>query len=148
MEEALIVEAKVRPADIAFIKPGLPATVKPDAYDYSIYGTLKGQVSYISADTQNEETRNGDMPYYRAQIKTTGRISSGKNERIDIQPGMTATVEIKTGRQSVLRYISKPITKTLDESPRERIDYRLRGTGKRTLVNIPAGHQRGTLGNS
>lgn len=121
LEEDLIVEAKVRPADIAFIKPGLPATVKLDAYDYSIYGSLQGKVSYISADTLNEETRNGEMPYYRVQIKTLGRnLTSRKNERIDIQPGMTATVEIKTGSQTVLRYLTKPITKTLDESLRER----------------------------
>ncbi len=121
LDDDLIVEAKVRPADIAFIKPGLPATVKLDAYDYSIYGSLRGTVSYISADTLNEETRSGEMPYYRVQIKTSDRnLSSRKNERIDIQPGMTATVEIKTGRQTVLRYLTKPITKTLDESLGER----------------------------
>lgn len=121
LEDDLIVEAKVRPADIAFIKPGLPATVKLDAYDYSIYGSLRGTVSYISADTLNEETRTGDMTYYRVQVKTQDRnLSSRKNERIDIQPGMTATVEIKTGRQTVLRYLTKPITKTLDESLGER----------------------------
>ena len=121
LDDDLIVEAKVRPADIAFIKPGLPATVKLDAYDYSIYGSLRGTVSYISADTLNEETRSGEMPYYRVQIKTRDRnLSSRKSERIDIQPGMTATVEIKTGRQTVLRYLTKPITKTLDESLGER----------------------------
>lgn len=59
--------------------------------------------------------------YYRVQIKTRDRnLSSSNNERIDIQPGMTATVEIKTGRQTVLRYLTKPITKTLDESLGER----------------------------
>lgn len=121
LEDDLIVEAKVRPADIAFVKPGLPATVKLDAYDYSIYGSLQGTVSYISADTLNEETRSGDMPYYRVQVKTRDRnLSSRTNERIDVQPGMTATVEIKTGSQTVLRYITKPITKTLDESLGER----------------------------
>ncbi|MDO9226588.1 MAG: HlyD family type I secretion periplasmic adaptor subunit [Pseudomonadota bacterium] len=121
LEDDLIVEAKVRPADIAFIKPGLPATVKLDAYDYSIYGSLQGAVSYISADTLNEETRAGDMAYYRVQVKTRDHnLSSRTNERIDIQPGMTATVEIKTGRQTVLRYLTKPITKTLDESLGER----------------------------
>jgi len=121
LDDDLIVEAKVRPADIAFIKPGLPATVKLDAYDYSIYGSIKGTVSYISADTLNEETRASDMPYYRVQIKTRDRnLSSRKNERINIQPGMTATVEIKTGRQTVFRYLTKPITKTLDESLGER----------------------------
>lgn len=121
LEDDLIVEAKVRPADIAFIKTGLPATVKLDAHDYSIYGSLQGTVSYISADTLNEETRAGDMTYYRVQVKTRDRnLSSRDNERIDIQPGMTASVEIKTGRQTVLRYLTKPITKTLDESLGER----------------------------
>lgn len=121
LEDDLIVEAKVRPADIAFVKPGLPATVKLDAYDYSIYGSLHGTVTYISADTLNEDARAGDMPYYRVQVKTRDRnLSSRANERIDIQPGMTATVEIKTGSRTVLRYITKPITKTLDESLGER----------------------------
>jgi len=86
-----IVEAKVRPADIAFIKTGLPATVKFDTYDYSIYGSLQGTVGYISADTLNEDTRAGDMTYYRVQVKTRDRnLTSRKKERIDIQPGMTA----------------------------------------------------------
>jgi adhesin transport system membrane fusion protein len=121
VEDDLIIEAKVRPADIAFIKPGLPATVKLDAYDYSIYGSLEGTVSYISADTLNEETREGAQPYYRVQIKTSGRsLSSRRNERLDIQPGMTATVEIKTGSKTVWRYLTKPITKTMDESLGER----------------------------
>jgi adhesin transport system membrane fusion protein len=121
LEDDLIVEAKVRPADVAFIKPGLSATVKLDAYDYSIYGSLQGTVSYISADTLTETTNAGEMPYYRVQIKTRdSNLSSRKDERINIQPGMTATVEIKTGKQTVLRYLTKPITKTLDESLRER----------------------------
>jgi adhesin transport system membrane fusion protein len=121
LEEELIVEAKVRPADVAFIKPGLPATVKLDAYDYSIYGSLHGEVSYISADTLTENTSTGEVPYYRVQVKThSHNLSSRKNEKIEIQPGMTATVEIKTGTQTVLRFITKPITKTLDESLRER----------------------------
>ena len=121
LEDDLIVEAKVRPADVAFIKPGLSATVKLDAYDYSIYGSLQGTVSYISADTLTEATSAGEMPYYRVQIKTRdSNLSSRKDERINIQPGMTATVEIKTGKQTVLRYLTKPITKTLDESLRER----------------------------
>lgn len=121
LEEELIVEAKVRPADIAFVKPGLPATVKLDAYDYAIYGSLRGQVSYLSADTLMENTGNGEVPYYRVQIRIRDRnLSSRKNEKIDIQPGMTATVEIITGRQTVWRYLTKPITKTLDESLSER----------------------------
>jgi len=121
VDDDLIIEAKVKPADIAFVKPGLPAAVKLDAYDYTIYGALEGIVSYISPDTLNEEVRGGDQPYYRVQIKTRERKLLGRNkERIEIQPGMTATVEIKTGKKTVLRYLTKPITKTLTESMGER----------------------------
>ncbi|MBI5660166.1 MAG: HlyD family type I secretion periplasmic adaptor subunit [Nitrosomonadales bacterium] len=121
VDDDLIIEAKVKPADIAFVKPGLPATVKLDAYDYSIYGTLEGSVTYISADTLNEDVRGNEQPYYRVQIKTSIHNLVGKNsERIDIQPGMTAVAEIKTGKKTVLRYLTKPITKTISESMEER----------------------------
>lgn len=122
LDDDLIFEAKVKPADIAFVKPGLAATIKLDAYDYSIYGTLNGEVIYISADTLLEESRNAEaQPYYRVQVKSKGRTLVGRaNENIDIQPGMTATVEILTGSNTVLRYITKPITKTLSESLGER----------------------------
>jgi adhesin transport system membrane fusion protein len=122
MEDDLIFEAKVRPLDIAFIKPGLTATVKLDAYDYSIYGTLSGEVTYISPDTLNEESRNtNEQAAYRVQIKTKERKFQGpKSERIEIQPGMTATIEIKTGSNTILRYLTKPVTKTISESMGER----------------------------
>jgi len=121
VDDDLIIEVKVKPADIAFVKPGLPATVKLDAYDYSIYGSLDGKVSYISADTLNEAVRGNEQPYYRVQIKTSIQNLTGKrDERIDVQPGMTATVDIKTGRKSVLNYLTKPITKTISESMGER----------------------------
>lgn len=121
VDDDLIIEVKVKPADIAFVKPGLPATVKLDAYDYSIYGTLDGKVIYISADTLNEDVRATEQPYYRVQVKTSiHNLISKNNERIDIQPGMTASVDIKTGRKTVLRYLTKPITKTISESLGER----------------------------
>jgi adhesin transport system membrane fusion protein len=121
MEDDLVIEAKVRPADIAFVKPGLPATVKLDAYDYTIYGSLNGEVTYISADTLTEETRNNEQAYYRVQVKTRLQNLKGRGtERIDIQPGMTAAVEIKTGSNTVLRYLTKPVTKTISESLGER----------------------------
>jgi adhesin transport system membrane fusion protein len=120
-DDDLIIEAKVKPADIAFIKPGLSAAVKLDAYDYQIYGRLRGKVSYISADTLNEDVRTNEAPYYRVQIKTSGRDLVGRNnERIVIQPGMTGTVEINTGKKTVLRYLTKPITKTFSEAMGER----------------------------
>lgn len=121
LNDDMIIEAKVKPADIAFIRPGLPASVKFDAYDYTLYGALDGEVIYISADTLNEEVRGNDQAYYRVQIKTRARnLASQRNQRIDIQPGMTATVEIMTGKNTVLRYLTKPITKTISESLGER----------------------------
>ena len=122
IEDDLLIEAKVKPADIAFVKPGLPATIKLDAYDYTIYGTLRGAVSYISADTLSDETRSANEPaYYRVQVKTKASdMTQHAAKRIEIQPGMTATVEIKTGTNTVLRYLTKPITKTLNESLGER----------------------------
>lgn len=120
-DDDLIIEAKVKPADIAFIRPGLSAAVKLDAYDYTIYGRLKGEVIYISADTLNEDVRNNEQPYYRVQVKTSGRNLVGRNtESIVIQPGMTGTVEINTGQKTVLSYLIKPITKTFSESMGER----------------------------
>lgn len=121
LEDDLVIEAKVLPVDIAFIKPGLEASVKIDAYDSTIYGVLPGKLTYISADTINEDLRQGDQPYYRVQVRTTGRQFSGRPEaNLEIQPGMTATVEIKTGSKTVLQYITKPVTKTLSEALGER----------------------------
>lgn len=120
-DDDLIVEAKVKPAEIAFIKPGLTATVKLDAYDYTIYGSLPGEVIYISPDTLNEEIRGQEQTYYRVQVRTrAGMLASRRSETIKVQPGMTATVEIKTGENTVLRYLTKPITKTLSEGMNER----------------------------
>lgn len=118
----LLIEAKVKPSDIAFVKPGLPATIKLSAYDYTIYGALHGTVSYISADTMSEEARTAnEQPYYRVQVKAEGRsFRRANSERIEVQPGMIATVEIKTGSNTILRYLTKPVTKTLTESMGER----------------------------
>lgn len=125
VDDQLIFEVKVRPTDIAFIKPGLPAVVKLDAYDYTLYGTLQGEVTYISADTLIEDARGPgglEQTYYRVQVKTAARElkAQANGGALVIQPGMTATVEIKTGKKSVLRYLTKPITKTLSESLGER----------------------------
>jgi len=121
VDDALVVEAKVSPADIAFVRTGLPATVKIDAYDYTIYGDLAGTLSYISADTLTEERQNGEEPYYRIQVRTANnRFSGDIAKSLEILPGMTASVEIKTGSNTVLHYLTKPLTKTLAESLGER----------------------------
>jgi len=121
IDDALIIEAKVSPADIAFVRTGLPATVKIDAYDYTIYGDLTGTLTYLSADTLTEERQNGEDPYYRIQVRTeNNRFSGDIAQALEILPGMTASVEIKTGSNTVLHYLTKPLTKTLAESLGER----------------------------
>ena len=120
-ESDLIVEAKLKPADVAFIKVGLPATVKLDAYDYSIFGSMRGNISYISADTLSEDTRQGELTYYRVQVRISEREFKGKNAgNIDVRPGLTASVEIRTGERSVLSYLTKPVVKSFSEGFRER----------------------------
>jgi len=120
-DDELLVEAKVRPADIAFLKTGLSASVKFDAYDYSIYGALEGRVAYISPDTLSEAVQGVEQPYYRLQVRTSGSgLRDRQGQPIQIQPGMTAMVEIRTGDRTVLEYLTKPITKTLSAAMGER----------------------------
>ena len=119
--DKLIVEAKLKTTDIAFVRPGLSAAVKLDAYDYSIYGVINGQVIYVSPDALIEKTQRGDEAHYRVNIQIDDnalRTKSGKS--IALEPGMTATVEIKTGQKTVLEYLLKPIAKTMSESLNER----------------------------
>ena len=121
VDDALIVEAKVKPSDVAFLKPDQDVVIKIDAYDYTIYGSLEGKLSYISADTLNEDVKQGEQAYYRVQVKTESpRFNRRPNENLQLQPGMTATIEIKTGGNTVLKYLLKPVIKTLNESLGER----------------------------
>lgn len=121
--QELIVEAKVQPSDIAYVRVGQTASVKFDAYDSGIYGSAEGRVSYISPDTLNEQGNVAaqDRVFYRVHVKVDTRgMNQRPGEKIAIQPGMTATVEIKTGDNTVLRYLLKPIIKTIGESLGER----------------------------
>ncbi len=120
--EELIVEAKMSPSDIAYVKVGQDASVKFDAYDSSIYGSGSGNVTYVSADTLSEQTPRGEELYYRVHIKVdTARMKPHRRgEKIEIQPGMTATVEILTGKNTVWHYLTKPINKTMSEAMTER----------------------------
>lgn len=121
-ESALVVEAKVKPADMANIKPGLPAKVKLDAYDYAIFGTMSGAVTYVSPDTLQEDTKAGPVMYYRVKVAITEKDlkNSERVNDIEIRPGMTATVDVQTGKRSVLSYLLKPVTKTFTEAFGER----------------------------
>lgn len=117
LEDRLVVEANVRPSDIAFIHPGQEATVKITAYDFSIYGGLEGVVDDISADTiTNEEGES----FYRVKIVTeeTALLNDGKTHTII--PGMTASVDILTGKKTVMHYLLKPLTKASQVAMRER----------------------------
>lgn len=116
----LVVEAKVSTADIAYVKEGQDATVKLDAYDYSIFGAMDGTVSYISPNTLMEKTAQGEEPYYRVLIVITGAEFEGRQDEIVIKPGVTASVDIKALERTVLSYLTKPITKTLSERLGER----------------------------
>ncbi len=116
----LVVEAKVKPVDIAYVKEGQKASVKLDAYDFSIFGAMDGEVFYISPDTLMEKTPQGEEPYYRVQIRIEGAQYAARSKDIVIKPGMTASVDIKAMERTVLSYLTKPITKTLSEGLGER----------------------------
>jgi membrane fusion protein, adhesin transport system len=118
-DDKLLVEAKIRPHDVAFLRPGLPATVKISAYDYAIYGGLQGTIELISPDTMREERKTEDDTYYRVLVRTDSSTMMAAGKELPIMPGMTATVEIKTGQKTVLDYLLKPIFK-VREAMRER----------------------------
>lgn len=123
IDDTLLIEAKIRPSDIAFIYPGAAATVKITAYDYSIYGSLAGKVNYISADSIEENNRVNEQQspsYYHAQIRTQRNYLGSDKHQLPIMPGMVATVHIKTGKKTVLQYLLKPLIKAKQEALRER----------------------------
>lgn len=117
LDDTLLVEGRVKPTDIAFIRPDQKAVVKITAYDFSIYGGLDGKVEQISADTIQDEEGNS---FYRVQVRTNETSLAHKGEVLPIIPGMTATVEILTGHKSVLDYLLKPILKAKQNALRER----------------------------
>lgn len=119
LDEQLLIEARIAPRDIAFIHPGQEALVKITAYDYSIYGGLKGKVTVISPDTLRDEVKQ-DQFYYRVYIRTdTDKLTNKAGKKFSITPGMVATVDIKTGEKTVLDYLIKPFNKA-QEALRER----------------------------
>jgi len=116
----LIVETKLKPADVGHIKTSDAATVKLDAFDYSIYGVLDGKVVYVSPDALSENTPQGEHIFYRVHIQIDPQTLTARHKPIEITPGMTAQVEIRTGRMSVLDYLLKPIIKTFSNAFTER----------------------------
>ncbi len=116
-EDSLLIEARVRPQDIAFLRPGLPATVELTAYDASIYGGLKGELDQIGADSIT--TEKGETFYLvRVRTRETHLVKNGK--ALPILPGMVAMAKIRTGSRTVLEYLSKPITRMASSALQER----------------------------
>ena len=120
-EGDLVLEIKVMPVDIGNLTVGLPASIKLDAFDYSIYGSLYGRLDYISSDTLTEQGPRGEAAvFYRARVSVSRDNSNPKLPRSVLKPGMTATVDIQTGSRSVLTYLTKPITKAFQGAATER----------------------------
>ncbi|MDM1343256.1 HlyD family efflux transporter periplasmic adaptor subunit [Acinetobacter pseudolwoffii] len=119
LDEKLLVEARISPRDIAFIRPDQEALVKITAYDYSIYGGLNGKVAMISPDTIRDEVKQ-DQFYYRVYIRTdSDKLNNNAGQEFNITPGMVATVDIRTGSKTVMDYLIKPFNKA-KEALRER----------------------------
>jgi len=117
LDDTLLVEVEIKPSDIAFLHPGQKAQVKITAYDFSIYGGLEGTVEHISADTIEDEKGEN---FYVVKVRTEQSDMLYRGERLPIIPGMTAGVDVLTGKKSVLDYLLKPILKAKQNALRER----------------------------
>jgi adhesin transport system membrane fusion protein len=118
IEDTLLIEAQIRPQDRGFIAPNQPAKIKITAYDYSIYGGLDAKVEQISADAIENERKE---LFFRVRLRTDRNFLIGKDGgQLQIIPGMTATVDILTGKKTVLDYLLKPILKARDTALSER----------------------------
>ncbi len=117
LDDQLVVEARIKPSDVAFLHAGQEATVKITAYDFSIYGGLKGKLTGISADTITDE--KGES-FYQIRVTTDQTTITRNGENLPIIPGMVASVDILTGEKTVMEYIMKPLVKTLSQAMNER----------------------------
>jgi adhesin transport system membrane fusion protein len=116
-DESLLVETRLRPADIAFVKVGQRAVVKVTAYDFSIFGALEGKIEHVSADSTVPQ--QGE-PYYVAHVRTASNMIDYFGKKLSISPGMLASVDIVTGKRSVLYYLTKPINRARERALTER----------------------------
>lgn len=120
-ESGQVIEAKINPSDIGELKVGLPVSVKLDAFDFSVYGMLNGNLSHISSDTLTESGSNGSLQtYYRIQVELAPMPVSDRIKPTDLKPGMTASLDIRTRSRSVWQYLSKPIQKAFSGALHER----------------------------
>jgi adhesin transport system membrane fusion protein len=117
LEDTILVEARIKKSDIAFLRPKLAAKVKISAYDFTVYGSLDAELEHISADSILDEL--GDS-YYLVRVRTKKNHLGTETKPLPIIPGMVATVDIKTGNKTVLSYLLKPFTRAKSEALRER----------------------------
>jgi adhesin transport system membrane fusion protein len=109
IDDNLIFETKISPRDVAFIAPGMPASVKITAYDFTTYGDLEGRVTQISEDTVQEESGQGLMEYYRVMVETEQDYIDSVDGPLAIRPGMVAEVDIISGNRTILNYLLRPL---------------------------------------
>jgi adhesin transport system membrane fusion protein len=116
------VEGRVTPSDVGSLKLGLPVTVRVDAFDYSIYGTLKGSLTHISPDTLSEQGSRGETNvFYRIQVRLDNdQTHNPRAQDIVIKSGMTTSLDIRTGERTVMQYLIKPIFKAFQGAMTER----------------------------
>ncbi|WP_157956914.1 HlyD family type I secretion periplasmic adaptor subunit [Salinicola aestuarinus] len=117
IEDKLLVEARIAPRDVGFIHSGQPATVKLSAFDFTIYGGLRGEVLRVSPDTEEDEKGN---TYYEVTVRTDSNHLGPNDDELTIIPGMQATVDVITGEQTILQYLLKPILRAQQSAMRER----------------------------
>ena len=117
IEDDLLVEARIKPSDRAFLHPGQKAKVKITAYDFSIYGSVPARLEHISADTILDKDNNS---FYLIRVRTDRNNLGDEEKTLPIIPGMTAEVDILTGKRTVLEYILKPFRRVREKALRER----------------------------
>ena len=121
MYNELFVEVKINPADVGSLTLSLPASVKVDAFDYTIYGGLEGELIYLSSDTLTQEGADGQSTvYYKALVKIDPNSNNPKLNHTDLKAGMTAGIDIQTGKRTILQYIMKPVTRAFAGAGSER----------------------------
>ncbi|MDB9804439.1 HlyD family efflux transporter periplasmic adaptor subunit [bacterium] len=114
LEDQLRVEGRIDPRDIGFVYAGMPASIKLTAFDFSIYGTLSGEVVHVGADTVVDENDREQRPYYEVFIELQSITLEGSTDAVDIRPGMQAQIELLSGQKTVLQYLLKPLFKTTE----------------------------------
>jgi adhesin transport system membrane fusion protein len=117
LEDTLVIEAKIKPADIAFLRPNQEAKVKFTAYDFTIYGGLDAKLEHISADSITDEKGNS---YYLVRLRTDKNYLGPESDPLPIIPGMVASVDILTGEKTVLAYLLKPVLRAKYMALREQ----------------------------